>query len=390
MSVEPFVVDVAENVLDDLRKRLMRTRWPLDMGNHDWRYGVQRTYLEELVDHWIHRYDWREHERRMNSYSHFRTLLDDVPIHFVHERGVGPAPIPIVLTHGWPWSFWDFEKVIRPLAHPATHGGDPADAFDVVVPSLPGFGFSTPLRRTGVNFHRTADLWVRLMRDELGYQRFAAQGGDWGQLVASQLGHRYPEHLVGVHLNLALPLNFFEAELPGEDAYAEDERKYYRHTRAQMAHATSHIVVQSTEPQNLAYGMNDSPVGLLAWLLDRRRWWRDCDGDVERRFSKDDLITLAMLYWVGEAFVTSARFYWEARNDPWRPVDDRRPVVRAPTGIAVFPQELVIMPRSWMEDYFDLRRLTYMEAGGHFAPAEEPEALVQDVREFFRPLRSRR
>ncbi|MGW0085257.1 epoxide hydrolase family protein [Streptomyces sp. NPDC003393] len=387
MSVTPFAIDVPEEVLGDLRDRLHRTRWPFDAGNDDWRYGVPRQYLEELVDYWLRQYDWREHERRMNSFSHFRTTLDDVPIHFIHEPGVGPAPVPLVLTHGWPWTFWDFEKVIRPLADPAAFGGDAADAFDVVVPSLPGFGFSTPLRRTGVSFHRTADLWVRLMRDELGYARFGAQGGDWGQLITSQFGHKYPGHLIGVHLNLALPLDFFEAELPTEDAYAEDEKHHFHHTQARMAHATSHIVVQSTEPQNLAYGLHDSPVALLAWLLERRRWWSDSGGDVENRFSKDDLITLATLYWVGESFVTSARFYWEARHDLWRPVTDERPVVRAPTGIAVFPQELVIMPKAWMEGYFNLRRVTYMKSGGHFAPAEEPKALVEDIREFFRPLR---
>jgi pimeloyl-ACP methyl ester carboxylesterase len=384
----PFVVDVPEAVLADLQERLARTRWPLDDGNDDWRYGARRSYLEEVVEYWRHGYDWREQERRINSYAHFRTTIDDVPIHFIHEKGVGPAPIPLILTHGWPWSFWDFEKVIRPLTDPASYGGDPADAFDVVVPSLPGFGFSVPLRRTGINFHRTADLWVRLMRETLGYDRFAAQGGDWGQLVSAQIGHKYPEHLIGLHLTLALPLDFFETPLPGELDYAEGERHLYHHTQRRMVHATSHIAVQSADPQNLAYGMHDSPVGLLAWLLDRRRSWSDSGGDVESRFSKDDLITLTMLYWVGESFVTSARYYWEARHDLWKPVDDAWPVVRAPTGMAVFPQDLLIMPKAWMEKYFNLQRLTYMTSGGHFAPAEEPQALVQDVREFFRPLRA--
>jgi pimeloyl-ACP methyl ester carboxylesterase len=384
---EPFVVNVPDAILTDLDERLAKTRWPIDPGNEDWRYGAQRAYLEELVEYWRTSYDWREHERRINSYANYRTRVADVPIHFIHEPGIGPAPIPLILSHGWPWTFWDFEKVIGPLSNPAAHGGDPADAFDVVVPSLPGFGFSVPLERTGINFHRTADLWVKLMRDVLGYDRFAAQGGDWGHLVSSQLGHRYPQHMIGVHLSLAMPMDLFTAELPGEDAYEPDERHFYHHTQARMAHATTHVVVQSTDPQTVAYGLNDSPVGLLAWLVDRRRWWSDCDGDVEKRFSKDDLITTTMLYWLTESYVSSARFYWEAKNDPWQPVDDAKPVVRAPTAVAIFPQELAVMPRAWLKEYYNLQRLSYMPSGGHFAPAEEPEALLEDVRAFFRPLR---
>ena len=189
---ERFEIKIEQPRVDDLQRRLEHVRWPIDVANDDWRYGAQRAYLEELVAHWRTDYDWREHERRINTYANFRTTIDDVPIHFIHERGVGPAPIPLILSHGWPWTFWDFEKVIRPLTDPAAFGGDPADAFDVVVPSLPGFGFSVPLTRTGINFQRTADLWVTLMRDVLGYDEFAAQGGDWGHLVSAQIGHALP------------------------------------------------------------------------------------------------------------------------------------------------------------------------------------------------------
>jgi pimeloyl-ACP methyl ester carboxylesterase len=252
-SVEPFTVTVPDTVLEDLRRRLENVRWPDDVGNEDWRYGAQRDYLEELVAYWLESYDWRAEERRINSYANFKTTIDDVPIHFIYERGKGPDPIPLILSHGWPWTFWDFEELIGPLTDPERHGGDPADSFDVIVPSLPGFGFSTPLRKTGVNFMTTADLWVKLMRDVLGYDRFAAQGGDWGQLVTSQLGHKYPEHLLGIHLNLSLPLDFFVATLPEEGDYAEEEREYYHHTQRRMAKAISHIQVQSIDPQNLAY-----------------------------------------------------------------------------------------------------------------------------------------
>jgi pimeloyl-ACP methyl ester carboxylesterase len=388
MAVEPFSVEVPDSVLDDLRHRLRNVRLPADFANGDWRYGVPRGYLDELIEYWRTGYDWRVHERAINAYSNFRATIDDVPIHFIHERGVGPAPVPLILTHGWPWTFWDFEKTIRPLTDPAAFGGDPGDAFDVVVPSLPGFGFSTPLTKPGVSMQATAELWLKLMREELGYDRFGAQGGDWGHWISAQLGHKYPQHLIGVHLNIAVPLEYMTAGIAAEADYATDEKEYFAHTQRQMAHATSHVVVQGSEPQTLAYGLHDSPSGLLAWLVDRRKWWSDCHGDIESVFSKDDLLTLATIYWVTESFATSARYYWESQHDLWAPEHDRRPVVEAPTGIAVFPGELIIQPREWMRSYYNLQHLTYMKSGGHFAPAEQPEALVEDIRDFFRPLRS--
>jgi pimeloyl-ACP methyl ester carboxylesterase len=294
-SVE-FIVDIPDDTLDDLQRRLTATRWPLDFENDDWRYGTRREYLEELVDYWRTEYDWRAQERAMNEVHHFRTAIDDVPIHFIHEYGEGPNPIPLILSHGWPWTFWDFAKTIRPLTHPSEFGGDPRDAFDVVVPSLPGFGFSTPLTRSGLNVTTTADMWVTLMRDELGYDRFGAQGGDWGHWVSAQMGHKYPEHLIGIHLNIAVPLDFMTAGVAGEADYVEDEKQWFEHSRSRMAHATTHVVIQGAEPQTIAYGLNDSPVALLAWMLDRRRWWSDCDGDVEKVFTKDELITSVMVY----------------------------------------------------------------------------------------------
>ena len=387
VAVEPFEVAVPQQTLDDLAERLARTRWPLDVDNGDWRYGTERGYLEELVAHWRGGYDWRAHERAMNGLAHFRADLDGVPVHFVRAPGAGPDPLPLILTHGWPWTFWDFQKVIGPLSDPAAHGGDPADAFEVVVPSLPGFGFSTPLTVTGIDFTRTADLWVRLMGDALGHDRFAAAGGDWGALISAQLGHAHADRLVGVHLSLSLPLDLFHAPRPGPEEYADDERHLLERTMETRPVRTSHSAVQGTDPQTLAYALHDSPAGLLAWILERRRNWSDCDGDVERRFSKDDLITTAMLYWVTESLVTSARFYWEASHRPWTPVHDRSPVVEAPTAVAMFPRELSLMPRAFLERYYDLRRVTHMPAGGHFAPMEEPELLVDDIRAFFRTLR---
>lgn len=289
----------------------------------------------------------------------------------------------MILTHGWPWTFWDLRHVIGPLTDPAAYGGDPADSFDVVIPSLPGYGFSMPLTRTGVNFWSTADLWVKLMRDHLGYDRFAAEGGDWGALVTQQLGHKYSEHLIGSYLTLAIPLDFMEAGI-GYGDYEPHEQAAVDRVQ-EVSHAvTSHIAVNVSDPQSFSYAMDDSPAGMAAWLIERRRAWSDCGGVVEKRFSKDELITNTMLYWVTGSFVTAARFYAELARNPWRPSHDRRPVVEAPTAIGVFPKEILIPPRRWAEEYHNLKRWTPMTAGGHFAPAEEPQQLVADVREFFR------
>lgn len=385
--VESFEIAVDDEVLNDLEQRLRHTRFPLDVDNRDWKYGTDIEYLKELVSYWLEEYDWRAVEREINGFKHFRTEIDGCPVHFIHAKGKGPDPVPIILTHGWPWSFWDFRDVIGPLSDPEAHGGDAADAFDVIVPSLPGFVFSTPLRRTGINYWRTADLWVKLMSDVLGYERFAAQGGDWGSIITAQLGHKYANRMIGIHLSLCFPMDFFDNGIPGEDAYADDEKHLYQHTVSRMQQATSHVAVQCTDPETLAAALHDSPSGLLAWLLERRRNWSDSGGDVESVFSRNDLITLAMLYWVTDSFVTSARFYWESAHDTWKPSHDRTPVVEAPTAIALFPEELCLMPKRFMETYYDLRQLTSMPRGGHFAPAEQPQLLAEDVRKFFRTLR---
>src|SRR5260221_2373884 len=230
MQKEPFTIAIPEEALTDLRERLTKVRWPLDFANEQWQYGTNLGYLKELVDYWLHKYDWRAQERAMNAFSHYKTTIDGVPIHFIHEPGKGPNPTPLILSHGWPWTFWDLAKVIRPLADPAAFGGDPADAFDVVVPSLPGFCFSSPLTKPGINWWRTADLWVTLMRDVLGYSKFAAEGGDWGAFVTQQLGHKYPQHLIGVYLTLAIPMDFFSGGGFKESDYGPDEQPALQRT----------------------------------------------------------------------------------------------------------------------------------------------------------------
>ena len=387
MKIEPFTISVSSEVLDDLQRRLVNYRWPMDFDNDLWQYGTNGDYLKELVDYWIKDYDWRLQEEHINSFSHFRTEIDEMPIHFIHERGKGPSPIPIILNHGWPWTFWDFHKVIEPLTDPASHGGDPADAFDVIVPSLPGFGFSSPLTTSGINYWRTADMWVTLMREVLGYDKFAVQGGDWGSLIGAQLGHKYAQHLIGLHLGIMVPLDLFENGTPDQSEFAEDELHKFETNTNFFIQEDGYFKIQATKPQTVTYGLNDSPVGLCAWILEKRYTWGDCNGDVESRFSKDELITVIMLYWITESFGTSARYYYEAAHHLWKPSHDRQPVVEAPTGIAYFPKEVIHMPKAWAERYYNLQHWTDIPSGGHFAPMEEPEALVKDVRTFFRQLR---
>ena len=387
--VVPFRIDIAQGDLDDLRRRLEHTRWPSDLDNEDWSYGANRAYLQEVVRYWLEVYDWRAQERAMNEYAHFKTTIDDIPIHFVHERGRGPSPTPIIFTHGYPMTFWDYHKLIRPLTDPAAFGGDPADAFDVIIPSLPGYGFSSPLRTTGVNFERTAELWVTLMRERLGYDRFAAEGGDWGTMVTSAMGHRYPEHLIGVHMTMAAPMEIWGGQpLPGREEFEADEAHHFDENVRAIAEAASHTSgTHILDPQTQAYGLHDSPVAQLAWMTEIRRTWSDCGGDIERRFTKDELITSTMLYWLTETYVTAARYYAEAARKPWKAIDDATPIVRAPTGLALFPREVFVMPRKWNETYYDLRNVSHLPAGGHFSAMEEPQLLAADITDFFRALR---
>ncbi len=388
MSKESFTVAVPDEVLADLRERLAKVRWPGDFANAHWEYGTNQAYLQELVEYWLNEYDWRKHESEMNTFSHYKTDIDGVPIHFIHEPGKGPNPAPLILSHGWPWTFWDFQKVIRPLTDPAAFGGDPNDSFDVIIPSLPGYGFSTPLTTSGINFWRTADLWVKLMQDVLDYKKFAAQGGDWGAIITAQLGHKYADRLLGCHVNLMVPLDVFVGSLPEAGEYGQEEAGWYDRNMNFFAAESGYSALQTTKPQTLAFALNDSPVGLCSWILEKRRTWSDCDGDVEKRFSKDDLCTTMTLYWITQSFGTSARYYYEATHNPWQPAHERTPIVEAPTGVAVFLKEVILMPHKWAEGYYNLKRWTTMPSGGHFAPMEEPELLVNDVREFFRPLRA--
>ncbi|RDW85458.1 hypothetical protein BP5796_03783 [Coleophoma crateriformis] len=385
MKIEPFKIHVPQSEVDSLRVRLANTRWAPELDNEDWSGGVNGTYLRELMTYWQDGFDWRVQEARINSFPQFRTEIDGVPIHFIHVRGKGPNPVPILLNHGWLWTFWDFREIIMALADPAAHGGDPKDAFDVVVPSLPGFAFSGPLRRTDVGYVETADLWVKLMR-ELGYERFVTHGGDAGAFVSARLGHAHPESIIGVHLSF--PILPGVAHDAGDPADFTPEERTLVEGQDRGPGAFVHVLINAFDPQTLAWAMHDSPVGLAAWILLRRRAWSDCHGDVETKFDKDTLLTHLSLYWFTESFVGSQLFCRaSAFPQPMALVNDIKPEINVPTAVAVLPKDLMYKSRSIVAAHSDLRQWTLFPSGGHFGAAEEPKLMTEDIRSFVGPLR---
>ncbi len=381
VDIQPFKIDTPQTVLDDLHERLARTRWPDEIENAGWDYGTNQSYLKSLVDYWQNQFDWRTQEAMLNQFAHFRAEIDGLGIHFIHELGKGPKPVPIIITHGWPGSFFEILKIIPLLTDPAKYGGNGADSFDVVVPSLPGFGFSDRPDQRGMTLARTAELWAQLMRDVLGYRRFAASGGDFGSGVSRLLALSHPELLIGIYLSyIGYPnLNADQSNLSGA------EKKYLGEVQKWLQKEGGYAAIQSTKPQTLGYGLNDSPAGLAAWLVEKFRSLSDCDGDVERRFSKDELLTNIMIYWVTQTINSSIRTYYENLNVP--PPLKPGQHIEVPAGIALFPKEPNLPPREWAERSLRVQRWTEMPRGGHFAAMEEPDLLVEEIRAFFRPLR---
>ncbi len=400
--LEQTPIHVSDEVLEDLRRRLTSTKWPLDVGNEDGYYGVRRSYLQELVEYWADGFDWRAAERGINAYEHYRVDVgpDAVPVHFMRKPGVGPNPKPLILSHGWPWTFWHWSKVIDQLADPGAFGGDPADAFEVIVPSLPGFGFSTPLTRPDMNFWKIAEVWHSLMTEVLGFSRYAAAGCDVGALVTGQLGHKYADELYAIHIGSALKLDFFNGDRawdlsggrPLPDGLPADVRAQLVSWEKRFAvHLAAHVL----DPSTLGFALADSPVGMLAWILARWDHWSDNDGDLEKVFSKDDLLTHAMIYWAGNAIETSIRTYANNNRYPWTPSHDRTPVIEAPTGITFVgfenppgittPSERVAhFLASDRAAWYNHTNITAHPHGGHFIPWEVPTEYVEDLRRTFR------
>jgi epoxide hydrolase len=381
-AVQPFQIHVADDVLDDLHERLRRTRFPGEVADSGWTYGTNLAYLKELVEYWLKRYDWRAAEARLNALPQFMATVDGLRLHFVHVKGNGPRPLPLLISHGWPGSFVEMLDVIGPLTDPLAYGGDPADAFDVVVPSLPGYGFSEQPTTPGIGPRQIGALFASLMHDTLGYTRYGVQGGDWGAVITGAMARDYPDQLAGWHMNMlgARP-NTGEGAAPLSD----EEKAFVAEAGRWRDEEAGYQAIHGTRPQTLAYGLTDSPAGLAGWIVEKFRAWSDCNGDVESVFSKDELLTNIMIYWVTGCIGSSIRLYYESRHSLGGPGVSE--AIRVPTGYAAFPHELTRPPQSWVERAVPLRRFSKMPRGGHFAAMEQPELLVEDVRAFFRPLR---
>lgn len=378
-AVRPFRIAVPEAELRDLKERLARSRFPDQIEGAGWDQGVELGYLKELVAYWKDTYDWRKHERALNALPQFVTTIDGVDIHFVHVRSKEKRALPLVLVHGWPGSFYEFYKIVGPLTDPVAHGGKSEDAFHVVIPSLPGFGFSGKPRKSGYSVSRMSDTVAQLM-ERLGYDRYAAQGGDWGAGVADWLGKFDSAHVVGIHINFPsagppLKGDPWEGVTPAEKARSEKRRDEMQNHRAYAA-------IQGTRPQTLGYALNDSPVGLLAWVVDKFWAWSDHGGKLEKSFTKDELLTNVMIYWVTQTPTSAARIYYERAS-----YSGGRKGGKVPVGVALFPKEINVPPRKWAERRYNLTHWTEMPRGGHFAALEQPGLLVEDVRKFFRTLR---
>ena len=387
MDIQPFKVRVPEETLKDLEDRLTRTRWPDEIPGSGWDYGANLDYVKELVEYWRTKFDWRAQEQLINSFPNYRATVDGFGIHFIQERGKGPNPLPIVVTHGWPGSIFEMYKIIPLLSDPASHGGDPADSFDVIVPSAPGYGFSDRPAKTGMNLMGIADLWGKLMTEGLNYDRFGAHGGDWGAFVTARLGFSYPQNVVGVHVTAVGSRGVGVSPYlgPGSREISEAEEAHFGQWESWGRNEGGYAHEQATKPQTLSYGLNDSPTGLCTWIVEKFRTWSDCNGDVESVYTKDELLTNVMIYWVTQTIGSSTRLYYENNVNPWYLAQGER--VEVPTAIAIYPKEIGRPPREWAERSFNVQRWTPMPRGGHFAALETPDLLVNDLREFFRPLR---
>ncbi len=376
-EIRPFRIDIPQADLDELRARLESTRWPDQVPDSGWDYGIPLDYVQQLAEYWRTSYDWRVHEQALNAFPQFTTGIDGQRVHFLHVSSPEPDAIPLIMTHGWPGSIVEFINIIGPLTNPRAHGADPADAFHLVVPSIPGYGFSGPTQDRGWNVHRIAQAWDELMR-RLGYQRYGAQGGDWGSAISRELGLIAGDHIIGVHLNMLFPW------VPEEATDLTDaERSHVETMRRFRATGSGYGAIQSTRPQTLAYGLTDSPAGQLAWIAEKFGEWTD-DGLPDEAVDRDQLLTNIMVYWLTRTAGSSARLYYEAaRSGSSGPPK----VSTAPTGLAVFAREIARPIRRFAELSNNIVHWTEFDRGGHFAAMEQPDLLVGDVRAFFSQLR---
>lgn len=382
-AIEPFRFHADEAALSDLEVRLRRVIWPDEVATAPWHYGPPVAYMKAFVRYWLDQYDWHRHEERLNSFPQFITQLDGHRVHFIHQVGTGPAPIPLVLTHGWPGSIIEMLKIIPLLTNPAAHGADPADAFTVIAPSIPGYGFSSRPQAMGTGVFAVANIWAELMT-RLKYHRFGVQGGDWGSWISLATALQHPGRVMGLHLNY-LSTRFRPAIGPNDPPLTAAEQEYLAKV-AQWAEAEgAYIAIQATKPLTLAYGLTDSPVGLAAWYVEKFRSWSDNRSEPDEALTKDEMITDIVLHWLTGTVHSAMRLYSESREHPFHLAAGQR--IEPPCGIVHLPRELPMPPRSWAERAFNIVHWTSLPRGGHFAALEQPELLAEDIRAFFRPLR---
>lgn len=383
MKITPLTIHIPDEQITDLKSRLKKIRWPDAVPGSNWLYGADLRSMQDVTDYWLNVFDWGAQEQKLQALHHYKANIEGYDVHFIHERGETDNALPLLMTHGWPGSFLEFQKILPMLTHPSKFGGKRDDAFDVIVPSLMGFGFSDRPRQPGANTFWIADIWQQLMT-QLGYRWFVVQGGDIGANVSSVLALKYPERVWALHLNY-IPGSYspyLEPDVPLTPAEIAFEKKAaeWRDEHGAYSH------VQTKEPQTLGMALNDSPIGLAAWIITKFREWSDCNGDVETRFSKDELLANVSLYWFTQTITSSFRLYYEGSKAPLRLARGQR--IKPPCGVAHFPKELPLPPRERIERGYNVTHWTAMPRGGHFAAAEEPELLAADLREFFRPLRT--
>jgi len=380
--MEAFQINIPEPVLTDLHHRLAQTRWPDEIEDADWDYGTNRAYLRQLADYWQHGYDWRTQEAKLNQFPHYKAEVAGLELHFIRVEGKGPNPLPLLLTHGWPDSAFRMTKISPLLTDPAAHGGQAEDAFTVIVPDLPGYGFSAKPKEKGYDPTRMADVLHELMSKTLGYQHYVAHGGDWGSSITEQLALRHAGAVQAIHLT----------DVPSTHAKTADkmpnlsatEKAWLAKNKVWQEKEAGYQKIQGTKPETLAYGLNDSPVGLLGWIIEKFHAWSDNDGNIEHTFLKDDLLTNVMIYWVTQSIGSSIRLYYEAMHNPALGAPTH---TKVPTGFAIFPKDITPAPREFAERFFNVQQWHEMPRGGHFAAFEEPGLLVADMREFFRQFR---
>lgn len=371
MTAERFQIHVDDQAVADLRDRLAALRLPGDLANDDWGYGTNETYLADLLGTWGNDFDWRAQEAAMNKFDHYRTTLSGQVVHYVHVAR--PGALPLLLLGGWPWTFWDFADVVPQL-----------DRFELIVPDLPGYGFSMPLSRPGIGFIDIAEMFHELMTQTLGHRRYGVYGSDWGGLVAAQLAHTHPEAVVGLHTTMPYPLSFAPVD-PG--LWQPDEVSRQRANQAWAEHGLGYFQMHATRPQTVAY-LADSPAALASWIVEKIHDWTDHSGDLETAYPRDKILATLSIYWFTRSLGSSARLYAESLRRPWSPVREGSPVITVPTGVAAYPKEPAATPRRWTEEYFNLQRYAVMERGGHFPAIEDPAGLSKEIAEFFGALHS--